>query len=110
MFLPYWPVLSLVVGLVLVAIFIVLGLAGKVCRARHEALPDRSVDSYLPEADRYVSEAEQDQNLASCEMPDMEMFPQGGRGGEDPAGRFEPGITFHLDQSMSPEGRREYGV
>ena len=50
MFLAYWPVLGFVVALVLVAVFTVLFLASRVCRmARHEALPERPLQSYLPE-------------------------------------------------------------
>ena len=52
MFLAYWPVLGLVVGLVLAAVFTVLLLAGRVCRARHECLPERDISTYLPESVR----------------------------------------------------------
>ena len=49
MFIAYWPVLGFVVGLVLVAVFTALLLASRVCRARHETLPERPLQSYLPE-------------------------------------------------------------
>ena len=49
MFIAYWPVLGFVVGLVLVAVFTVLALASRVCRTRHETLPERPLQSYLPE-------------------------------------------------------------
>ena len=45
----YWPVLGFVVGLVLAAVFAALLVASRVCRARHEALPERPLQSYLPE-------------------------------------------------------------
>ena len=45
----YWPVLGLVVGLVLAAVFAALLVASRACRARHEALPERPLQSYLPE-------------------------------------------------------------
>ena len=49
MFIAYWPVLGFVVGLVLAAVFTALLMASRVCRARHEALPERPLQSYLPE-------------------------------------------------------------
>ena len=49
MFMAYWPVLGFVVGLVLAAVFTALLMASRVCRARHEALPERPLQSYLPE-------------------------------------------------------------
>ena len=49
MFLAYWPVLGFVVGLVLVAVFTSLLMASRVCRARHETLPERPLQSYLPD-------------------------------------------------------------
>ena len=49
MFIAYWPVLGFVVGLVLVAVFTALLMAGRVCRARHETLPERPLSSYLPD-------------------------------------------------------------
>ena len=45
----YWPVLGLVVGLVLAAVFAALLVASRVCRARHEALPERPLQTYLPD-------------------------------------------------------------
>ena len=55
MFVAYWPVLGFVVGLVLVALFTVLALASRVCRTRHETLPERPLQSYLPETVSPVS-------------------------------------------------------
>ncbi len=51
MFIPYWPVLALVVSLILVAIFLTLLVSEKVCRrgVRHGALPERPLDTYLPD-------------------------------------------------------------
>ncbi len=33
-----------------------------------------------------------------------------GGGGEMPHQQYEPGIPYSLDASMSPEGRKEFGV
>ena len=49
MFLVYWPILALVVSLVLLSIFLVLVLSGRVCRARLTTLPDRPLGTYLPD-------------------------------------------------------------
>ncbi len=38
-----------VVSLILAAVFLTLFLSGKVCRARSVALPERPLDTYLPE-------------------------------------------------------------
>jgi hypothetical protein len=113
MFLAYWPVLALVVTLVLVAIFASLALAGRVCRARHETLPEGALESYLPESEDVYEEGVNIDPTIMNELPDIQMQLQGGvgPGGEDPLhGQFEPGISYHLDQSMSPEGRKEFGV
>ena len=56
MFLAYWPVLAFVAALIVSSIFLTLFLADKICRARHRALPERSLESYLPQQVRYINQ------------------------------------------------------
>ena len=50
MFLVYWPVLALAVALILLAALLVVRLAGSLCpNARHSPLPERPLQTYLPE-------------------------------------------------------------
>ena len=47
MFVVYWPVLALAVGLVLIAVVLIVSGAGRICGARHTTLPERPLSSYL---------------------------------------------------------------
>lgn len=51
MFLGYWPFVALVGALVLLLVAAVLRFADTIFRVRHTALPERSLESYLPEDD-----------------------------------------------------------
>jgi len=125
MFIAYWPVLGFVVGLVLVAVFTALLMAGRVCRARHETLPERPLSSYLPDTDQFDMDMENFDSNASDPMnhggdvgpvnPEGPTYPQqfqqqqqGGLEGGAAGGMGA--IQYSLDASMSPEGRREFGV
>lgn len=119
MFHLYWPVIALVASVVITVIILVLMLGGRVCRSlvRTEALPDRPLKTYLPETeDDAIFQAVQEQRASS--------FPEGFRAvDENPSTHLElePQIQHHEqepvnlsysnpDASMSPEGRREYGL
>lgn len=54
MFSTYWPVLTLVSSLIIIAVFVTLKLAGRLCGARHQPLPERHIDTYLPEQQQQV--------------------------------------------------------
>jgi len=107
MFQVYWPVIALVAAVLLVALLLTLSLVGKMCGARTEALPDRDLKTYLPDADD--DEVDDEAFAAEPALPqsfetvDIMMQPH-------PTQAYEPGIPYSLDASMSPEGRREFEI
>lgn len=110
MFHIYWPVIALVAGVLLVVLLLTLSMVGNFCGARNTALPDRDLKTYLP--DHNDDEDEEVFAAAgtgdefppqSFETVDIMMQPQG-------IPSYEPGIPYPLDQSMSPEGRREFEI
>ena len=48
MFAIYWPVMAFMASIVLVLALIALSM-GKLCRARTDPLPERDLNTYLPE-------------------------------------------------------------
>jgi len=118
MFHLYWPVAALVAAFVIISSVLLLMLGGRLCGgrcARTDALPDRPLKTYLPESE--------DDALRAYNVQQAEPS-SGFRGEEDYPSthlELEPQMQFHEqepvnlsyanpDASMSPEGRREYGL
>lgn len=111
MFLIYWPYLALVLSLALCLVVVVVSLAGKLCRARMDPLPERDLHTYFTDSMEnnilpYPHEDELDPASAPPMMSDVEMQAIH----SPPAASYEAGLPYSLDQSMSPEGRRDFEV
>ncbi|TRY73436.1 hypothetical protein TCAL_01518 [Tigriopus californicus] len=111
MFLIYWPYLALVLSLALCLVLVVVSLAGRLCRARMEPLPERDLSTYFTDSmENNILPYPTDEELLDAAsappmMSDVEM-----QALPPSAGTFEAGLPYSLDQSMSPEGRRDFEV
>jgi len=113
MFHIYWPVIALVGAVVLVAILVTLRLT-KACGVRFTAPPERPLRTYLPESDNDAMFDAVAHSQMPVAMSEMRSAAAGGGGGSVQGGGSIIGDDFephsNLDASMSPEGRRDFGV
>jgi len=72
MFGLYWPVMALVAGAVMIVAVSAISMS-RLCRVRMEPLPERDLNTYLPEDELNDDEAFQDFTTTGQAQPDFSL-------------------------------------